>query len=49
VPALALKLLFGEMAQIVMTGQRAVPERTLAGGYEFRQPDLAAALRAALA
>jgi uncharacterized protein (TIGR01777 family) len=49
VPALALKLLYGEMGQIVTTGQRAVPERTLAGGYAFTQPDLAAALGALLA
>jgi uncharacterized protein (TIGR01777 family) len=49
VPSLAIKLLYGEMAQIVTTGQRAVPERTLAGGYEFTRPDLPAALRAALA
>jgi len=49
VPSFALHLLYGEMAEIVTTGQRAVPQRALAGGYEFRQPDLPAALRAALA
>ncbi len=49
VPSLALRVLYGEMADIVTTGQRAVPERTLAGGYAFSQPDLPAALRAALA
>lgn len=48
VPGLALKVLYGEMAIIVTTGQRAVPDRALAGGYEFTQPDLAQALRAAL-
>jgi uncharacterized protein len=49
VPGFAVRLLFGEMAEIVTTGQRAVPERALAGGYEFTQPDLAQALRHALA
>jgi uncharacterized protein (TIGR01777 family) len=49
VPSFAVKVLFGEMAQIVTTGQRAVPDRTLAGGYAFSQPDLAGALRDVLA
>jgi uncharacterized protein (TIGR01777 family) len=48
VPGFAVRVLYGEMAEIITTGQRAVPERTLAGGYEFKQPDLAQALRAAL-
>jgi uncharacterized protein len=45
VPAFALKLLYGEMAQIVTTGQRVVPARLIELGYEFRHPDLEAALR----
>lgn len=48
VPSLALKLLYGDMAQIVVTGQRAVPARTLELGYEFTHPDLDEALNAAL-
>jgi uncharacterized protein (TIGR01777 family) len=47
-PAFALKLLFGEMADVVTKGQRAVPERPLAGGYAFTQPDLQRALESAL-
>ena len=47
VPGLAVKALYGEMASIVTTGVRAVPTRLLALGYEFRQPDLERALRAA--
>jgi uncharacterized protein (TIGR01777 family) len=46
VPALALRLLYGEMASIVTTGQRVVPARLQELGYRFRQPDLEAALRA---
>jgi uncharacterized protein (TIGR01777 family) len=46
VPALAVKTLYGEMASIVTTGQRAVPARLQELGYEFRQRDLEHALRA---
>jgi uncharacterized protein (TIGR01777 family) len=49
VPAAAIKLLYGEMAEIVTKGQRAVPRHTLALGYRFRHPDLDEALTAALA
>jgi uncharacterized protein (TIGR01777 family) len=48
VPAFAIRLLYGEMAEIVTEGQRAVPERALAHGYTFRQPDLDRALADAL-
>jgi uncharacterized protein (TIGR01777 family) len=47
VPAFAIHLLYGEMSEIVTTGQRAVPSRLLDAGYSFRQPKLEAALRAA--
>ena len=49
VPGLALKLLYGEMAQVVTTGSRVVPERLQAVGHRFHHPDLEPALRAALA
>lgn len=48
VPALAVKLLYGEMAEIVTTGQNAVPARARELGYEHRHADLDEALRAAL-
>jgi uncharacterized protein (TIGR01777 family) len=47
VPALAVRALYGRMASIVTTGQRAVPTRLQELGYQFRQPDLEQALRAA--
>jgi hypothetical protein len=47
VPAFAVKALYGEMASVVTTGQRAIPKRLRELGYEFRQPDLEQALRAA--
>ena len=49
VPAFAIRLLYGDMAEIVTEGQRAVPRRALAQGFAFRHPDLDEALRAALA
>jgi uncharacterized protein len=45
VPSVALKVLYGEMAQIVVTGQRAVPARLEELGYRFRYPELEPALR----
>jgi uncharacterized protein len=45
VPALALRLLYGRMAEIVTTGVRLEPRRLRELGYEFRHADLEAALR----
>jgi uncharacterized protein len=44
VPGFAVGLLFGEMAQVVTTGQRALPRRLQELGFEFRHPDLEPAL-----
>jgi uncharacterized protein len=49
VPGLALKALYGEMATIVLTGQRAIPARLGELGYEYRHPQLEDALRDVLA
>jgi uncharacterized protein (TIGR01777 family) len=48
VPAFGLRLLYGEMAQVVATGQRVVPARLARFGYEFRHTEIEAALRDAL-
>jgi uncharacterized protein len=48
VPALAVRTLYGEMAEIVTTGQRVIPRRAQERGYAFAHPDLDEALRAAL-
>jgi uncharacterized protein len=45
VPGFALHLLYGEMAEIVTTGQRVVPRRLEQLGFRFRHPELDAALR----
>ena len=44
-PVFALRLAFGEMAAILLEGQRAVPRRLEALGYSFRFPDAEGALR----
>jgi len=44
-PAFALRAALGEMATIVLDGQRAVPRRLLAAGFGFRFPELEGALR----
>ena len=44
-PAFALRLLYGDMAEIVTTGQRVVPRRLRELGFEFRHPAIEPALR----
>jgi uncharacterized protein (TIGR01777 family) len=44
VPEFALRLLFGEMADVLLGSQRVAPTRLLGSGYEFRYPQLARAL-----
>ncbi len=48
VPAFVLTLALGEMAELLLTGQRAVPAKALALGYSFRYPTLETALAAVL-
>jgi hypothetical protein len=49
VPGLALRVLYGEMAEIVTRGARVLPAKPLVLGYEFAYPRLEPALRSALA
>lgn len=48
VPAFALKALYGEMSEIIVTGMRAVPVRAQQLGYPFRHPGLDEALSSAI-
>jgi len=49
-PAFAVRLMFGEMAdELLLASQRLHPARLLASGYQFRFPELDAALRHLLA
>lgn len=45
VPKFALRLFLGERSQALLTSQRVSPEKLLKGGFVFRYPDVAAALR----
>jgi uncharacterized protein (TIGR01777 family) len=47
VPTWGLRLLFGEMTDVITTGQKVVPEAALASGYRYVHPTLEEALRAA--
>ncbi len=44
VPAFMLKLRFGQVAEVLSTGQRVIPAKALALGYHFKYPDIDPAL-----
>ncbi len=44
VPAFALRLRFGQVAEVVLTGQRVLPRRAMDLGYAFQFRDIDAAL-----
>jgi uncharacterized protein (TIGR01777 family) len=44
VPAAPLRLVLGEMAELLLGGQRAVPERAIEAGFRFRFAELGPAL-----
>ncbi|MDD2659054.1 MAG: TIGR01777 family oxidoreductase [Methylococcales bacterium] len=48
VPARLLKILLGEMSELVLGSQRVMPERLLAQGFRFQYTDLSSALNQAL-
>ena len=45
VPEFALRLLYGEMSQVILGSQRVTPEAALHAGFEFRFSELGPALR----
>jgi uncharacterized protein (TIGR01777 family) len=47
-PGLALRMLYGEMSQVITTGARVLPAKALVLGFGFRHPRVQEALRAAL-
>jgi hypothetical protein len=49
IPARVLQGIYGEMADIALASQRAVPQAALSAGFQFRHPALGAALRSLLA
>lgn len=44
VPRIALRMAFGELAELLVLGQRVVPARALADGFNFKYPEIEAAL-----
>jgi uncharacterized protein (TIGR01777 family) len=44
VPEFALRLLFGEMAEVLLGSQRVAPRAALEAGFRFRRPELETAL-----
>ena len=48
VPAVGLRLVLGEMADVLLTGQRVIPAAALRLGFTFRFPQLGPALEACL-
>jgi uncharacterized protein (TIGR01777 family) len=46
VPGFALRLILGEMAEMILTGQRVVPAAAQKLGYQFRYANLYDALQA---
>jgi NAD dependent epimerase/dehydratase family enzyme len=45
VPSFALRLALGEMADLVLHGQRTTADKLLATGYQFQVPQAEAALQ----
>jgi NAD dependent epimerase/dehydratase family enzyme len=45
VPGFALRLILGEKASLVLDGQRVLPKRLLAAGYDFHFEEMDPALR----
>ena len=45
VPTMVLKLALGELSRLLLTGQRAVPERLQQAGFRFTYPELEPALK----
>jgi hypothetical protein len=48
IPGAAIRLLYGQMAEVITKGQRVLPRRTQELGYAFRHTEVEAALRSAL-
>jgi hypothetical protein len=48
VPRFALRLLYGEMAEVLLGSQRVFPRLAVTHGFQYRYPDLQPALQASL-
>lgn len=48
IPKFALRILYGELAEVIMASARVVPQRLLSLGFEFRYPRFEEAFKASL-
>ena len=48
VPAMVLRLALGEMADVLLTGQRVLPRAAERLGYRWQYPEVLGALRASV-
>lgn len=48
IPEFALKMMFGEMSEVMLASQRVLPVAAQAAGYEFQFPEVGAAVKNAL-
>ena len=48
VPKFALKLLYGELAEVIMASARVIPKRLMEMGFTFKYPSFESAFRASL-
>jgi uncharacterized protein (TIGR01777 family) len=48
VPGFALKLAYGQMAEVILSSQRVIPRATQAAGFAFRHAELVEAIRSAI-
>jgi uncharacterized protein len=44
IPAVLVRTMMGEMSQLLVDGQRVIPERAMAAGFSFQHPNLGEAL-----
>ena len=45
-PIMALKIVFGEGASVIYSGQNVIPERLITEGFKFKYPDIESTLKA---
>ena len=43
-PAFMMRLILGEFAEVILTGQKILPEKLLASGFQFLYPTIDQAL-----
>jgi uncharacterized protein (TIGR01777 family) len=48
-PAFMMRLMLGEFAEVILTGQKILPQKLLAAGFQFRYPAIGQALEHLLA